>query len=327
MQSMRIGGRGVLALAVCASLALTACEKDGEKKVVSQVAAKVDGQEITVHRINFALSSVPNLRPEQSKEATSQILDKLIDQEVLVQKAVEKKLDRDPHTMLAIEESKRQILAQAYLQSRADALPSPAADEVKAFYGQHPELFSQRRVYRLQELTLAGKPEVEEKLKAAVAKAKSINDVALWLRDQHIGFNANAVTMVPEQVSLDMATQLQQMKAGSLAVLPGAGVLRVVSVLDAQPAAIDEKQAGPIIEQFLRNRARIAALEQEVKQLRAAAKIEYVGEFAKQAAGTPAKSPAPEAKAPQAATSAATAPKTEVKADAGFMDKGLSGLK
>src|SRR5512139_2313009 len=82
-----------------------------EKVAPSQVAAKVNGTELTVHQVNFALQNIPNLDNEQSKATSLQVVSRLLNKEVLMQKAVADKLNRDPMVVQALDAARRQILA------------------------------------------------------------------------------------------------------------------------------------------------------------------------------------------------------------------------
>jgi len=60
-------------------------------------------------------------------------------------------------------------------------------------------------------------------------------------------------------------------------------------VLASESQPVDDKKAAPVIEQYLTNRKREELAVAEVKRLRDASKIEYVGDFAKfagESAGT-----------------------------------------
>jgi hypothetical protein len=69
---------------------------------------------------------------------------------------------------------------------------------------------------------------------------------------------------------------------------------------------VTEEQARPAIEQYLLNERKRKLVEDDLKAMRAAAKIEYIGKFAQAAASAPAATPAVSS-TPAAAASAASA--------------------
>ncbi len=287
----------------------------GEEKAATQVAAKVNKEEISVHQINAVLSRTPNLPEEQAKAAGRQILDKLIDQEVLVQQAVAGKLDREPKTMQAIENARRDILARSFIEKISAAVPKPSAEDIKAYYGQHPELFSERRIYNFTEIAARLSPEMMPQLEEQMKKAKSLADVTNWLQAQNIPMAANSTAKAAEQLPLELLPRFHQMKEGQIGVIPTKEAVLIVQLAASKTVPVDEKGATPFIEQFLLNKLRAETVDKEVKALRGKAKVEYMGEFA-QAPATPAVAPKPvEAAQPQK-----PAPDSAI-------DKGLSGLK
>jgi EpsD family peptidyl-prolyl cis-trans isomerase len=292
------------------ALLLVACG-DGASKASTQVVAKVNQEEITVHQVNHALSQMPGLTADVQKQAARQVLERIVDQELLVQKANEHKLDRDPRTVQAMETARRQILAQAYLDSLFGQRARPTAQEVEAFYGEHPELFAERRIYRLQELAFPAHPEVTAaKLEAEAKKAKNLNDIVAWLKAKNIPFNANAAVKPAEQLPMEVVQRLAKLEAGQIAVLPAPQGFLLVQLVAAERQPLEIKQATPFIEQYLLNQRRFELARSEIKQLRDSAKIEYVGDFAGDA---PA---AAEGVAPKPAASEPSA-----------IEKGIAGLK
>lgn len=280
--------RGMIIAA--ASLAiLAACGKDGSSTTPTQVAAKVNGDEITVHQVNQAMARIGRVPPEQVKAASKQVVDQLVDQQLLIQKAVEKKLDRDPDVMNALENSRRQILAQAYIEkSVLAATPKATPEEVKKFYDARPELFSQRRIYRIQELALKITPEQLPALRDQVAKTKNLNDLVAWLRSNNIPFNANSAVRAAEQLPLEALPRLSKMQDGEILALQNQGQTTILQLAASQSAPLTEKEATPQIEQFLLNQKKSELTSLEMKQLRTTAKLSYEGEFAKAAETTPA---------------------------------------
>src|SRR5712664_857909 len=160
------------------AIALSACGRADGQKAASQVAAKVDGGEITVHQINSAMARGNDIPPDEAKQAAAQTLERIIDQELLVQKALKDKLDRDPQVMQSIEDAKRQILARAYIERAATASSTQSWEEIRKFYRENPALFERRRIYRVHEMVVVAPPEKLDALKAATAGAKSLQDVA-----------------------------------------------------------------------------------------------------------------------------------------------------
>lgn len=151
-------GFGLLGATVLAAalLALAGCGPRGG--TATQTAAKVGKGEITVHQINFILQQQRGLRPEQADAASRQVLDRLIDQELAVQKADALDLDRDPRVLQSLEAARREVLARAYADKVAEGAAKPTAEEIARYYADKPELFSQRRIYSLQELTVQATP-------------------------------------------------------------------------------------------------------------------------------------------------------------------------
>ena len=305
--------------ALACSAMLSACGKSGgDKPPATQVAVKVNNDEISVHQINQALARAGRLAPEQAAVVGKQVLEQLIDQQLLIQKSLEKKLDRDPDVLNALEASRRQILSQAYLEkSVAASLAKPAPAEIKSFYDMHPDLFAQRRIYRLQELTAALAPEQLANLRAIGAKTRNLNDIAAWLRDNNIRYSANAAVRAAEQLPLEALPQLAHMKDGDISVTAAPGGVTVTQVVASQSMPLSEKEAGPFIEQFLLNQKRSELAGGEMKLLRQSAKVEYMGDFGKTAVAPPA----------SAAQTKSAPPTTEQKSTASVIDKGVSGLQ
>ena len=268
------------------------CGRNEEPKVATQVAAKVNSEEITVHQVNGVLSRSPNLAVEDAPRAKREILARLVDQRLAVQQAMKTKADRLPAVMQALESARADILARAYAEGITKVLPKPTADEVKKYYAEHPELFAQRRVYSLEEISVRGKEGLGQVLRDQVAKTPSLKEIVAWLQSQKIPFTPNGGARTAEQLPMEMLTGLQKMKDGEIQVFPTAGGFSVVRVAASKLEPVSEEKATPAIQQFLFNRHASEALVAEMKALKSAAKIEYLGEFATDLAEAEAKAKA-----------------------------------
>ncbi len=289
MATRLINHRASLLLAVVAAAALlTACGGDKGDKA-SQTAAKVNKEEITVHQINFVLQRQPGLKPEQAEAASRQVLERLIDQELAVQKAQEQKLDRDPRVVQQIEAAKREIIARAYAERVGESVAKPSAEEVSKYYNEKPALFKERRIYSLQELQIEAKPEQFEAIRAKLSAAKSLNEFAEYLKSAELRFNGNQAVRAAEQLPLASLDAISKMKDGDSMLSPNPAGLTVLFLVGSRSQPVDEARARPAIEAFLLNQRKGEAVQKDVKALRDGSKIEYVGKFAQPApAGTPA---------------------------------------
>lgn len=314
----RISPARTALIAVAVSLALGGCGKSDEKKTAASVAAdkspaahaaaRVNREEISAEQVQSMLARAGNMPEPEAKQASRQILDRLIDQELLVQQARAKKLDADPHVAQAINAATREILARAYLEQAATAAAAkPSEQEIKDYYEKHPELFKARRIYNLREIAINAKEDFMPALQAEMAKAKSLNDIVDWLKSNNVQFATNAGVKPAEQIPLEILPKFQQLKDGQTAIVPSSGGLLVVQLVASQSQPLDEKQATKFIEQFLANQKRTEFAAADLKKLREQAKIEYLGEFARapegngksvmEGADTAAASPAPTAAA------------------------------
>lgn len=296
-------------------------KKDGAvagEKGPSQVAAKVNGTELTVHQINYALQRIPNLDKDQSRAASLQVVRNMVDQELLVQKAVEDKLDRDPTVVQSLDAARRQILAEAYMSRKLGIPAEPSDAEVSDYFNKHPELFSNRKVYRLQEISIKAPKDKHDAIRAQMGASKTLNDFGAWLKAENLPAKAAQGVKPAEQLPLEILPKLAQMSDGQAMVVNSPDGLLVIVVAGSRAQPVTLEQAKPAIVRVLQTQVRQKAAKAELDALKAAAKIEYAGEFAD--AGKKVAAAAAPAKPAAAAGPAADA-------DADAINKGLSGLK
>jgi 3-deoxy-D-manno-octulosonate 8-phosphate phosphatase KdsC-like HAD superfamily phosphatase len=86
-----------------------------------------------------------------------------------------------------------------------------------------------------------------------------------------------------------------RMKDGQAMVVPSATGMQVVVLAGSRSQPVNEEQARPAIESYLLNERKRKLIEEDIKSLRSAGKIEYVGKFAEGAASAPAAGAAPTA--------------------------------
>lgn len=303
------------AVAVLAVLVTAGCNDKKQEgagtKAASQVVAKVNGTELTIHQLNSLAGGISAPSKEQAEKLRTQMLERLVDQEVLLQKATEEKLDRDPNVMQAIDNARRELLARAYLDKKVGRPDKPTDAAVAEYYARNPALFKERRLYNVEEIQVANiDAQGLSGLNEALSAGKSFEGVAAQLKEQNAPFQRSAVTRFAEQFPMELLPRVHALKDGQATVVRAGQGAYVVRVISSSPAPMAEAAARPFIGQMLMNTERAERLKAEVKRLRDQAKVEYTGTVA----------------APTAKAEAGAAPQTKG-ADAGHMDRGLKDLK
>ena len=276
---------GIVLLAACGG---------GKEEAAGPAAAKVNQQAIGVEQVDFVLQQQRGLRPEQTDAARAQILERLIDQALAVQKAAELKLDRDPRVLQQLEAARREVLARAYADKASAAATPPSAEEVRQYFQDNPALFSERRVYSIQEIAIEAPADQLPALRAKLAEVKNIGEFVDHLKAANLRFAGNQAVRAAEQLPLASLKTFAGMKDGQavLSATPSGAQVLVLAGSRLQP--VTEEQARPAIEKFLLNESKRRLLEEDRKTLRAAASIEYVGTFAEGAASAAAAAAAPQ---------------------------------
>ncbi|OWQ93601.1 peptidyl-prolyl cis-trans isomerase, EpsD family [Roseateles aquatilis] len=282
--TVRLAG---LSAAVVTAVALVACG-GGSGAKASQTAAKVNKEEITVHQINFVLQRQPNIKPEQVDAASRQILERLIDQELAVQKAQDLKLDRDPRVVQQIETAKREIIARAYAEHLGETATKPTEQEIKQYYADKPALFAERRIYNLQEINIEAKPEQYDSIRTQLQDAKTLPQFLEGLKAGGFRFVGTQLVRSAEQIPLNNLDAISRLKDGQFILNGNPTGLTVLYLAGSQSQPATEAQARPSIELFLLNQRRSELVAKDIKAMRENARIEYVGKFAEGAASAPA---------------------------------------
>lgn len=319
--SNRIARTVLTATLFASMLGLSACGNKDDKKVATQVAAKVGSEEISVHQINQILSraNTGGATPQAVQNMGREVLEKLIDQQLAVEQATENKLHRSPEVVAQIEAARRDILARAYIQQVTSALPKPTTEESKKYFTEHPQLFVERRIFNVQEIVAAPNAGTAEQLRGLASAGKSMEDIAAWLKGKSIPFNGGSATRAAEQIPMEILPKVSALKDGQTTVLEAPQGITVLRLVSSQTSPVNEAVALPRIEQFLTNQRASEAVAANIKQLRASAKISYMGAFAKPD-GAAAETP------PSAATPMLAAEASTDKAQS-TIEKGIAGLK
>ena len=268
-----------IALAILAVLA-SGCEKPATA-VKSETVATVDGDKIGEAELNLALSGLGALGEAQTAEAKIRLLQALVDQRLVAQAAKKSGLDKAPAVVIAMEQASRQTLVEAYAERSFKDVANPSETEIAEYYNRHPELFSQRRIYRIQELDLTLEPSRLPEVDARLKSSHSMGDFVNWVKEQGIDGKTAVAVKPAEQIPAPLLDRFSQMKDGEVTILPGRpGHVLIQQLQESQLQPVSLEQAKNAIEQALMIQKRKGMMEADLKKLREAARIEYASGYA-----------------------------------------------
>lgn len=303
-------------LVVLAVAGLSAC--GNKEKKPGQALASVNGEEITVLQLNEEMQRA-NVQAPQQEAASKQLLESLIDRQLLQNEAAKDKTDRDPKVVQAVERAKALIVAQAYMQKRIGTVARPTKQEVEEYFNKNPQFFTERKQFDMRELVIAS-ADMNDQLKAAMDSAKALDDVAAWLDTNKVKYARTQLSRTSADLAPELSAKLLSMPKGQLFIIREGDRTLLISLADIRDIPATLAQAAPQIEQFLFNKRNKDAADAELKRLRAAAKIEYLGKDGPPAAASAAASAA--VPAPAQAVQAAPA-----QSSSEANDRGVAGLK
>ena len=127
---------------------------------------------------------------------------------------------------------------------------------------------------------MEAKPEQIARLRTQLEAARNINEFLDYLKLNDIRFSTSQAVRAAEQLPLPSLGTFAAMKDGQaiLNVTPNGAQVIFLAGSRLQPVTME--QATAAIEQFLLNERKREILIKEIKALRDAAKIEYVGKYA-----------------------------------------------
>lgn len=276
MKSRRV----TLAVALAIATLLSGCEQPATSPP-DTVAAKVGDDTISEFELGRALARLGPMSAADAAEARGKVLDALVDQHLVSDAAKNAKLDKLPEVALAMQQAQRQVLVEAYMERLFKDLPKPSDSDIQDYYNRHPELFAQRKLYRVHELELQLAAGRVAEVAAQLKQSRSLAEFTDWLGTQGIAVKSGEAVRPAEKIPATMLAQLARMQDGQAVVVPmDEGRVSVLQLLDSQAQPVSFEQARDAIAQLILGGKRKTLLEAEIHKLRGSGKIEYASGFA-----------------------------------------------
>ena len=252
---------------------MVGCQSKEGATPSSQVVAKVNGDEITVHQINAELQHLHGAIPN-TQTVTKRVIDGLVDRQLLVQEAIKLNIDRTPEVQQLVDAARAQIYAQAYL-SRKTASIKPASDaDINQFIQAQPGLFSQRKIFETTDVVFANNPDKVDYQKLQ-AQVTNLEELKTWLETNHISYDVATEKLPSEALPSQALTMLAQVKQGDLLFMRDDLKVIVRSVNNIVESPLNESQSVAVAQKIINNKQREQFIQNELSRLRKLSKIDY----------------------------------------------------
>jgi peptidyl-prolyl cis-trans isomerase C len=269
----------VIKLGVLAgALLLTGCQKEA----TGQVAAVVNGEEITLQEINAELGQAQLPEGADKTQAQQAALQRIIDRRLLAQAGREDELDQTPEFLIRRRQLEDALLVQLLSQRAGRTASVPDAKAIDAFMSKNPAVFANRTIFTIDRIQFP-LPSDPSKLKA-LENDHSMDAVAATLQRMGIQFTRGSAQMDSAQLGQARLNQIRAMPTGEPFVIPEGGLVTVGVITGATPQPVQSDQARPVAVQMMRNQSLSDAMRQRLESEKAEAKIKYQQGFAPPAA-------------------------------------------
>jgi EpsD family peptidyl-prolyl cis-trans isomerase len=258
----------VAAVVVCGILG-SGCQRKAE----GQTVAVVNGKEITVPELNFALSQAKVPESADKTAIRSQMLQQLIDRRLIADQARSEGIDKTPEFLNRQRQAEEQLLITMLAARRMNSAPLPSDNEVQAFISSHPGMFSNRETWDLDQVQYPTPK--DPAVTAEIQKTHAIDAIVAVLQSHNIQFKRQKNRLDTAVVPTDLYSKLATLPAGEPFVVPVGDRSVASAVVSREPNPLTGDQAKPAAVALMRKQATAKSIEGLVKSLRSSAKIEY----------------------------------------------------
>ncbi|WP_411291638.1 SurA N-terminal domain-containing protein [Sphingorhabdus sp.] len=266
--------RGHIIGVVCMAMLAAGCDKKPE----GQVAAVVNGDEITLKEINAEIGTANIPEGADSKEIQKAALQRIVERRLLAQAAQEDGLDKTPEFLIRSRQVNDALLVQLLGQRAEKSFQVPDQAAIDKFMADNPSMFAGRKMYVVDRIQFA-LPADMSKLKS-LESSHSMEEVAAQLNSLGIKFERGPAKMDSAQLGQQRLNQILALPSGEPFVIPENGMVTVAIITGESPLVGNKAEMAQMATQALRRQALGKTLEDRLKQARAKGDIKYQPEFA-----------------------------------------------
>lgn len=253
---------------------MSACHK----QATGQVAAVVNGDEITLQDMNAELADMRVPQGADKTEAQNAALQRIVNRRLLAQAARDDGLDKTPEFLLRRRQLEDTLLVQLLSQKVGRSTAVPDARAVDAFTSKNPAVFSGRTIFTVDRIQFPV-PANPGKLKA-LQDDHTMDAVAARLQQMGIEFTRDIGQMDSAKLGQARLDKIRALPKGEPFIIPEDGLVTVAVITGSTPQPVKDDQARPAAVQLMRLQSLSEAMKERLAAERAKAKISYKSGFA-----------------------------------------------
>jgi EpsD family peptidyl-prolyl cis-trans isomerase len=259
--------------AIAAIISLSAFTSGCGKQATGQTVAVVNGEEISASELNAEVAAGNIPQGADKKRILPQLLQRVVDRRLMVQKAKEQGLDKSPDFLTRQRRANDELLISMMSQRQVESMKVPTPQEVDAFIAGNPGMFAQRSILLLDQLQFEA-PGDQAGLQR-LSKDHSLEALAKSLSDMGIEFARGKNRVDTATIPTEIMRQIQALPPGEPFIIPASGKLVASVITGREPAPTSADQARKLAVDALRRQNLSRNLQEQLKQLRAQAEISY----------------------------------------------------
>ncbi len=252
-----------------AGLFLAGCQKAPK----GQIIAIVNGDEVSLQELNAELQGVRVPDTANRDLLRKQVLQRLIDRKLIVQKAREQGLDKTPEYVAQQRRAEENILVAMLGQKVAATVPMPDDRDIAQYIADNPTQFTGRQRLLLDQIQFAA-PKDPKKL-MILRDAHSLDEVATGVQSLGLGFSRGKGVIDTGRLDPQIMKVINGLPPGEPFVLPsnGAYVASVIVGRDATPTPQNVSRLAAA--EMVRRKELINESRAQVARARTNAEIQY----------------------------------------------------
>lgn len=254
---------------VAAGLLLGGCHKEPK----GQILAIVNGEEISMQELNAELQGARIPDNADRNRIRKEVLQRLIDRKLIVQKAREQGLDKTPEFVAQQRRLEENLLVSLLGQKIAATVPMPDDRDITQYIADNPSQFSGRQRLLLDQIQFAAPKDPKQLL--MLRDAHSLDDVAAGVQKLGLAMSRGKGVIDTGRLDPQMVKIIDQLPAGEPFVLPSNGqyVASVIVGRDSTPTPGNVARLAAA--EVVRRKALVAESKAQVARARTGAEIQY----------------------------------------------------